>query len=561
MVSDGSRRSSVRDTNEVPFSLIVLGVVAGYTIGAELSWGLFGADFGLAFFPPAGITFAAFAVTSRRRWPVLAVALCVVEYAVDVRHGLRPLAAAGYATANVVEPAVGASVAIRLAGRDGLRRLDERRGMAGLAMGGVLAGPFVASFFGATTKVLDTPGASWWLSALGFWAGDGLGVLVIATPLLLMSRSRWNFLLNRRIEAAVNVSVTLVSSVVLFDLVRVPVMYIVILPLIWAAFRTDALKLAVGGAIVATVANMATAANRGPFASIENVSPSGRLAVAKVFLATILLVSWFFLIEAQRARRGDVEHEALALLRENVLPPDALELPDLRVVARYRPAEQLFALGGDWYDVITLPGGDIVLVVGDVVGGGLSAGLTMAQLRSAFRVTAGSASLSEVLSRIDRFVLSVPGAFGASSACLRLSPTTGRFSVAVAGHPPPVVVSARGVATVVDVRPGPPLGVGGPRAVTTGQLETDDTIVLYTDGLVERRGEMIDNGIDRLRAVLAAQDLHDPAWPDVVIRDCLGGVSRRDDVALLACQLRTVVSSHEPDTDESDPHLTVLPTR
>jgi integral membrane sensor domain MASE1 len=560
MVSDGLRRSPFGDADRVRFSLIVLGVVAGYAIGAELSWGLFGADFGLAFFPPAGITFAAFAVSSRRRWPLLAVALAVVEYSVDVRHGLGRWAAAGYATANVVEPAVGATVAIRLVGKDALRRLDERRGMAGLVVGGVLAGPLVASIFGATTKVLDTSGSSWWVSALGFWAGDALGVLVIATPLLLASRSRWKFLLNRPFEAGVNIAVTLVSSIVLFDVVHVPVMYIVILPLIWAAFRADALKLAIGGAIVATVANMATAANHGPFASIESVSPSGRLAVAKVFLATILLVSWFFLIEAKRARRGDVEHQALALLRESVLPPDALEVSDLRVVARYRPAEQLFALGGDWYDVITLGDGDIVLVVGDVVGGGLSAGLTMAQLRSAFRVIAGSHSPAEVLNRIDRFVVSVPGAFGASCACLRLSPTTGRFSVAVAGHPPPVVVSAQGLAAVVDVRPGPPLGVGGPRAVTTGLLRTEDTIVLYTDGLVERRGELIDDGIARLRTALAAQDLRDPVWPDVVIRDCLDGVSRRDDVALLACQLGNVLATHAPDANGTDAHPTALPT-
>ena len=143
---------------------VAVAVAVGYAIGAELSWGVFGATVGLAFFPPAGITFAGFVFVRGRRRLLLAGLVMAVEYIVDVRHGLHSSAAVGYAAANVVEPLVGATVALRAVGRDALRDLDDRRGMGGFVLGGLLAGPLVASLVGATVKVLDDPSASWWVS-------------------------------------------------------------------------------------------------------------------------------------------------------------------------------------------------------------------------------------------------------------------------------------------------------------------------------------------------------------------------------------------------------------
>lgn len=542
MASGPSRPSTAIRVSRTAW--LALAATIGYAIGAELAWGLFGATVGLAFFPPAGITFAGFVLVRGRRRLVLVALVMAVEYAVDVRHGLRPLTAIGYAAANVVEPLVGATVALRAVGADALRHLDDRRGMGGFVVGGLFAGPVVASLLGASVKVLDDPSASWWVSALSFWAGDGLGVLVVGAPLLLASRWRWRQLRQRPVEASFNVSVTVAASVVVFWFVRLPVMYLVLLPLVWAAFRMDALKLAIDGLVVAVVAIVATAHARGPFAAIVDASDQAKLTAAKLFLATTLLVAWFFLIGArererirERVARGEAEHGALELLRDSVLLPDRHEFPGVRTFARYRPAQDLFALGGDWYDVVELPSGALVLVVGDVVGGGLSAGVTMAQLRSGMRAIAPRLAPCEILMQMDAFVDAVSGGFGATAACLRLEPETGRFDVALAGHPPPVIRRSAGTAEVFGVPPGPPLGVRGPRSDTSGTLMAGDTVLLYTDGLVERRGERLDKGILRLTQAFEVADQEQPSWPDELIGDCLaGGDPQRDDIATLACQ-------------------------
>lgn len=531
-----------------PAAPVLVGTAVGYAVGAELSWGAFGATLGLAFFPPAGITFAALAVAPRRWWPALLATVAVVEVLVDRAHGLGWARAAGFALANTLEPAVGVTVALRLADRQGLRHLDEARNMRAFVLGGLLAGPVAASLVGATVQNAAVPTASWWVSAFGFLAGDALGVLVVATPLLLASRERWRRLASRPVEAPLNIAVTAAISIAVFWFTSVPVMYVVLLPLAWAAFRMDALKLAVDGVVVAAVANVATAQGRGPFAAVVDVSVEARLALAKLFLGTALLIAWLFLVGAserdrirETAVRGDAEHAALDLLRSSVLPADVVEVPGARVEARYHPAHELYALGGDWYDVIERPDRELVLVIGDVVGGGLTGGLVMAQLRSAVRAAATAGSdPAKVLSDIDRFIDGVPSAFGATAVCARLCLRSGQVELALAGHPPPIVRQADGRASIVTVRPGPPLGVHAARAAGRLLLGPDDALVLYTDGLVERRDEPIDRGIATLTALVASADVDDAAWLDAVIRTCLDGHARRDDVAVMVCQRRAV---------------------
>ena len=178
------------------------------------------------------------------------------------------------------------------------------------------------------------------------------------------------------------------------------------------------------------------------------------------------------------------------------------------VAARYLPATGNLAVGGDWYDVIQLPDGKRGLVVGDCVGHGLDAAAAMSQLRAAARaMLLQGLSPAETLTGLDRFSHSVEGAFNATAVCMVVDPAKGDLTYARAGHPYPLVVTAEGTVWL-DEGGGPPLGlVPEPNHTdVTRHLALDDLIILYSDGLIERRGESIDDGFQRLEQ--AALGLH-----------------------------------------------------
>ncbi|MGR7000037.1 PP2C family protein-serine/threonine phosphatase [Yinghuangia aomiensis] len=182
--------------------------------------------------------------------------------------------------------------------------------------------------------------------------------------------------------------------------------------------------------------------------------------------------------------------------------PQQLEHPDdLRVSARYLPGGADAAVGGDWYDVITLGAGRTALVIGDVMGRGVRAAAVMGQLRTAVRAYA----------RLDlppHEVLQAPGRLGDGDRrhadrhlCVRVhDPSEGVPTYSTAGHLPPLVRDLAGDVHRLDEALGPPLGTGGSWPHTSGSVPLGlvSTVVLYTDGLVERRGEDIDRGIDDL---------------------------------------------------------------
>lgn len=215
----------------------------------------------------------------------------------------------------------------------------------------------------------------------------------------------------------------------------------------------------------------------------------------------------------------------------------ASDLPT--VAARYLPAEGNLAVGGDWYDVIDV-GPDVrALVVGDCVGHGLDAATAMAQLRSAARAMLleghGPAAMLEAL---DRFAASVPDASCATVVCALFDRREGTVTYSRAGHPPPLVVGASGTEWL-DGACGPPLAVNplGRRTDVTRRLGRADMIVMYTDGLVERRGESIDKGLGRLAVAAAALRGASPQQAaDALLGHLLPGGSS-DDVVLVVKQL------------------------
>lgn len=210
----------------------------------------------------------------------------------------------------------------------------------------------------------------------------------------------------------------------------------------------------------------------------------------------------------------------------------ASDLPT--VAARYRPAAGQLSVGGDWYDVISLPDGRRALVVGDCVGHGLHAATAMGQLRSASRaLLLEGRSPASVIDAMDRFARSVPGGDCATMACALIDLEAGTATYASAGHPPPLLVQA-GIGRWLEDSRGAPLGVGrAPRTEAVADVDPGDLVVLYSDGLVERRGELLDIGLERLR-VAAEAHADDPVQ---TIADALivGLLDPRpgDDVVLL----------------------------
>ena len=202
---------------------------------------------------------------------------------------------------------------------------------------------------------------------------------------------------------------------------------------------------------------------------------------------------------------------------------------------RYRPADDRLAVGGDWHDVIHLSGGRHGLVVGDCVGHGLGAAAIMGQLRSAARaLLLQDLGPAAMLSGLDRFAATLPGAECASVVCALVDEAAGTVTYASAGHPPPLLLGADGPRWL-DADHGTLLGVSAAsRHESTTTFGADETLVLYTDGLVERRGESLSQGLSRLAgmAVQAIAGGNRAPLADLLIA-ALVHDGARDDVALV----------------------------
>jgi GAF domain-containing protein/anti-sigma regulatory factor (Ser/Thr protein kinase) len=256
------------------------------------------------------------------------------------------------------------------------------------------------------------------------------------------------------------------------------------------------------------------------------------------------------------ARRFTREHTAALALQRSLLPRGLPEQNAVEVAHRYLPAQA--AVGGDWYDVIPLPGARVALVVGDVVGHGVHAAATMGRLRtavhnfSALDLPADEllTHLDDLVDRLDRELGDNGPAVGGDSivgaTCLYAvyDPTTGWCTLARAGHPPPALVLPDGTVDFLDLPAGAPLGLGGvPFETLDLQIPEGSQLVLYTDGLVEDRGRDIDVGLARLRAVLAHPG-RPPALTCAAVVDALLPTRPSDDVALLVARTRVLDDRH-----------------
>jgi serine phosphatase RsbU (regulator of sigma subunit) len=236
--------------------------------------------------------------------------------------------------------------------------------------------------------------------------------------------------------------------------------------------------------------------------------------------------------ELDRARAQFFTEVAVTLQRA-VLGPTVL--PEGFAV-HYEPAAGTLEVGGDWYDVVHLPGGRYGVVVGDVVGRGLDAAAVMGQLRSAGRaLLLESRSPAHVLSALDGFAELVSGATCSTVFCAVVDPGTCTLRYSSAGHPPAILVDEQGRSTMLEGARGVPLAVltGIERPEAEVALPPGSTLLLYTDGLVERRNEALDEGMARaVKALVEGRHLATGALSDV-LTDQLLADAPDDDVAFL----------------------------
>ena len=242
----------------------------------------------------------------------------------------------------------------------------------------------------------------------------------------------------------------------------------------------------------------------------------------------------------ERVRLLERQQTIAEELQRSLLPQSLPPVPGLTMAARYFAGGAGTRVGGDWYDTIPLPGGRVAVVIGDVAGRGVAAASMMGQLRSALRAYAlDGASPASVLERLNRFLLSLSWDSMATALVLLVEPATGRLTYANAGHPPPLIMGADGVAHSLKGSLSVPLGaldVAGYEE-GTATLDPGATLVLYTDGLVEQRDELIDRGIEKLEIALVTDGPADPEQLcERIIRRTLGTDHSIDDVTLVVVQ-------------------------
>ncbi|MFF4255010.1 PP2C family protein-serine/threonine phosphatase [Streptomyces sp. NPDC001663] len=244
----------------------------------------------------------------------------------------------------------------------------------------------------------------------------------------------------------------------------------------------------------------------------------------------------------ERLRKAHAHEREVALALQAAMLPPPGPTGQHGAAVRYRPAIGALNVCGDWYDLVELPGENLAIAVGDVVGHGLAAACVMGQLRSALsaacRVAQGPA---EALEALGLYARSVEGAESATAAATFIDWDDQCITYSCAGHLPPALLAPDGTVSFLDQATDPPLGARPehvPRPQAKAPFVEGSTLVLYTDGLVERRTEDIDAGLARLADSLTRHGHADPeALADALLSDLLPSTGNTDDTALIVLRL------------------------
>lgn len=257
-----------------------------------------------------------------------------------------------------------------------------------------------------------------------------------------------------------------------------------------------------------------------------------------------------------RRRRYEQEHQVAMTLQRSLLP-SLPPLASMDSAARYAAGSTGLEVGGDWYDVLRRPDGIVHLTVGDVAGRGVAAAALMGQLRNAFRAYAyDHISPAAIVRGLLRHM---SDGEMATTVCITVNPYSGMLTYASAGHPPALLRDdASGAVLRLDAAQAPPLGFASADSVREARvaLPANPTILAYTDGVIERRDQPIDRGIERLESAFgaASTDLSAGELADAMIREVAEVTAADDDIALLVIRILDVAAGMEPEL-ASDPLL------
>jgi signal transduction histidine kinase/DNA-binding response OmpR family regulator len=244
----------------------------------------------------------------------------------------------------------------------------------------------------------------------------------------------------------------------------------------------------------------------------------------------------------ERAGLHERERETVAVLQRSLLDERLPDLPGLSAAARYLPSSDTAQVGGDFYDLLELDEDRVAIAVGDVVGHGLPAAAAMSHLRNAVRAYASDAlAPGEVVERMHRLVARTETGLSATLAVLELDRATGVLRHAAAGHPPGLVIAPDGRTRFLARATSPPLGMpGGIVPEQEDRLDPEDVLLLFTDGLVERRGESLHEGFARLAELAGAPRGDLDAWLDGLLDRHGLADGGEDDVAAVAVRRSSV---------------------
>lgn len=502
-----------------------------YIVCAELGFSLaFATKQVTAVWPPTGVAVAALVLFGPRLWPGVFLGALISNALTN-----EPVwTAAAIAAGNTAAPSLAAVLLRRVQFDPALER--TRDVVVLLVLGGLCMG------ISATNGVamLGISGIVPW-HAFGsvwsvWWAGDAMGVLLVAPAILTFAVPTSQKRSGKPLELAILLIALLAITSASF-LSDFPIRLSVYPLLIWSALRFGQRETVAAILIVATLTVWGTAHQVGAFGA---GTLDQRLIAVMSFLASLVATA-LILAAATSERRAANERltRAAETLQSAFLPRELPARPHLHCDALYLAAGNEALIGGDWYDAFETPDGSVVVSIGDVSGHGLTAAVTAGQIRQAIFTSAfDGTDPAEVLERVNR-AIEAQGHAIATALVATIDASARSMRYASAGHPPPLLASPGRPAATLPLD-GVTLGTGHPiGSVThTVELTAGSALLFYTDGLVE-----FDRDVERAEAALhdavtrLAQDARTEQTAAFVARAVMAGATPHDDVALVVIRV------------------------
>jgi integral membrane sensor domain MASE1 len=480
------------------------------------------------------VTVAAMILTPVRRWWIVLLAAGVAEIGLDLWLGdYTALMIAGFVAANLAEPLLGAALVTTQCGRPDLAR---RRDLVVFLTGAVVVGPALGAGIGALTV---SYGADRELGStlLEWWLGDGLGVLIVGS-LIVSQVATPDRRPLRSAEGLGLVGGTALVAFAAYWASDLPVGFLLLIVVVVAGARFGTRTVTVLALLVTTIAIASLSGDGQLIAGVDN---SSALVILKLefasFAAAGLIVAVETLDREQAVAEAARGRQTVALLQEALLPARQLRGANFEANGVYLAASTRLEVGGDWYDVTRQGDGSIFVSVGDVVGHGPEAVAVMGRLRFMMAAFAGlGGSPAEVLEQMDAHSSDLEGALATTIWAGSYDPALRRLTYSAAGHPPPLLRRDGHDWEWLAGGRSVPLGVdrNEPRPNAVVELAEPSTLVVYTDGAVERPGEVIDVGLARLRRALT--ELR-PTDAELLLRS-VAPADRADDTVVLWIDLR-----------------------